>query len=100
MTRRILFADAAKRPVILVDAPRRRVDPTGIAGALGAAEAVPAPPGGGSPVRRYVVHKAPAAESGGQSRRTCIDRQPDHTRNPMLNQDTTAMISPASTAGR
>jgi hypothetical protein len=101
MTRRILLADAAKRPVVLVDIPRRRVDPNGIAGALGAAEAVPAPPGGGSPVHWYAVRRAPAAEIGGQFRRMGIDRQPDDYRNPMLNQGTAATtISPARTASR
>ena len=99
MTKRILLADAAKRPVVLIDIPKRRVDPKGIAGALGTADAVPALPGDDSPVRRYAVRRAPAAESGVQSCRTCIDRQPDRTRNPMLNQDTAATISHVSTAG-
>ena len=63
MTRRILLADAAKRPVVRVDIPKRRVDPKGVADALGAAKAVPAPPGGGSPVHWYALRRALAAET-------------------------------------
>ncbi len=58
MTGRSLLADDAKRRMVLADMPKRRVDPNRVAGALGAAEAMPAPPGCGSPVRWYVARKA------------------------------------------
>jgi hypothetical protein len=52
------LADAARRRVILADVPKRRLNADGVAEALGAAEAVPAPPGGGSPVHWYAVRRA------------------------------------------
>jgi hypothetical protein len=61
MTRRTCLADAARRRVILADAPKQPLDPGGIARTVGAAEILPAPPGGGSPVCWYAVRQAALA---------------------------------------
>jgi len=61
MTRRTSLADAARRRVILTDASKPRLDTGGIPRAPGAAEILPAPPDGGSPVCWYAVRQAALA---------------------------------------
>ena len=57
MARHMVLADTDRRRVILADAPKRRLDASRIASALGAEEILPAPPGG-CPVCRYAARKA------------------------------------------
>jgi hypothetical protein len=52
MERRNFLADAARRGVILIDSPKRRLDAAVVATAFGAVEVQPAPPAGGSPICR------------------------------------------------
>lgn len=55
------LADAARRRVILADAPKRHLDASRIASVLGTEAVLPAPSGGGSPVRRYAMREAALA---------------------------------------